>query len=181
MHEAKCKCCTRADRRNKPSQVGGCSVGVSALTRLPNPKFDQLQRKFRRAPHHRRDIADASPSAPTTNLYFMSYLHPIYLSAADQKQPRDCGCHLSSRVQRSQATEKDGKTLLFKITKDHEGDFFLTLGRPTQELEEGGRSSWRSRMRMRMRMRVRGGADGRADGGHGEGFQGGSADSAGGG
>ena len=29
--------------------------------------------------------------------------------------------------------------LLFKITKDHEGDFFLTLGRPTHELlaEEG--------------------------------------------
>ena len=38
-----------------------------------------------------------------------------------------------------QATEEDGKTLFLKITKDHEGDFFLTLGRPTHELlaEEG--------------------------------------------
>lgn len=39
-----------------------------------------------------------------------------------------------------QATEEDGNTLFLKITKDHEGDFFLTLGRPTDELlaEEGG-------------------------------------------
>ena len=56
----------------------------------------------------------------------------------------------------SQCTEEDGKTLLFKITKDHEDDFFLILGRPTQELlpEEGG-SNWRSRMMMRRRIRMR--------------------------
>ena len=38
-----------------------------------------------------------------------------------------------------QATEEDGKTLILKITKDHEDDCFLTLGRPTHELlpEEG--------------------------------------------
>ena len=38
-----------------------------------------------------------------------------------------------------QATEEDGKTLFLKITKDHDGDCFLTLGRPTHELlaEEG--------------------------------------------
>ena len=39
-----------------------------------------------------------------------------------------------------QATEEDGKTLFLNITKDHEGDCFLTLGRPSHELlpEEGG-------------------------------------------
>ena len=38
-----------------------------------------------------------------------------------------------------QATEEDGKTLILKITKDHEDDCFLTLGRPTHEVlpEEG--------------------------------------------
>ena len=52
----------------------------------------------------------------------------------------------SMRVLPSEATEEDGKTLFLEITKDHDGDCFLTLGRPTHELlaeegdEQGGRA-----------------------------------------
>ena len=50
-----------------------------------------------------------------------------------------------------QSTEEDGKTLFFKITMETMSDFYLTLGRPTQELlpeqeeeqVEGGRGRGR--------------------------------------
>ena len=79
-------------------------------------------------------------------------LHPTL-----NMKPREAG--RGNGVERiMQATEMDGKTLLFKITKDHEGDFFLTQGRPTQELEEGGEEQLEEQDgdERRMRVRVRG-------------------------